>query len=53
MSSFNIEQKQAILEYGEAKYTMGYKDGYISGVLSGGLLSIIGFIVVKLLNNKY
>jgi hypothetical protein len=46
--SFNLEQKQAILEYGEAKYAMGYKDGYISGILSGGLLSIIGFLAINL-----
>jgi hypothetical protein len=51
--SFNIEQKQAILEYGEAKYTMGYKDGYINGILSGGLLSIIGILAITLCTKNH
>jgi hypothetical protein len=39
------EQRQAIIEYGEGRYQMGYKDGYVSGIICGILLSGITFLI--------
>ena len=44
-------QKQAILEYGEAKYITGYKDGYTSGIISGVLLTTIAILVYNISKN--
>jgi hypothetical protein len=42
----SADQKQAILEYGEAKWAQGYKDGYISGLICGVLLGTITYLTV-------
>lgn len=46
--NFSDAQKQAIVEYGEAKYHLGYKEGYISGMICGILLGSITLMVVKI-----
>ncbi len=39
------EQRQAIVDYGEGRYQMGYKDGCVSGIICGILLSGITFMM--------
>ena len=43
--SITDEQSLAIIEYGEGKYRMGYKDGCVSGIICGILLSGITFLI--------
>ena len=43
--SLSKEEYAEILDFGEAKYTMGYKDGYVSGLVTGALLASIVFLI--------
>ena len=51
--TFNDNQKQAIIEYGEAKYAQGCKDGFISGILSGSLLTMIVFLTATIIKERH
>ena len=46
------DQKQAILNYGEAKYSLGYRDGYVSGIITGVLLSSICLVMSELVKKQ-
>jgi hypothetical protein len=46
--TMNDNERQAVLEYGEGKYDMGYKDGYISGIVCGALLSTIAILAYRI-----
>ncbi len=45
-------QKQAILNYGEAKYSIGYRDGYMTGIVTGVLLSSICLVMSALVKKQ-
>ena len=34
-------ERESIIEYGDIKYYLGYKDGYAAGIISGVLLASI------------
>ena len=42
--------KEAIIEYGEAKYAIGYKDGYVAGVVTGILCSVCIMTISLIIN---
>ena len=42
------DQRQAITEYGEAKYAIGYKDGYMAGIVSGILVATCTMIIISI-----
>jgi tetrahydromethanopterin S-methyltransferase subunit F len=46
--SYSEEQRQAIIEFSKSKYALGYKEGYVSGLICGVLLSTITLVVFKL-----
>jgi hypothetical protein len=47
--NLSAEQKQAIIDYGEAKWALGYKEGYISGIISGVLLGTIAYLTFSII----
>lgn len=49
---YNNEQKEAIIEYGINKYNNGYIAGYASGIVTGSLITILGFLAANILQYK-
>ena len=43
--SLSKEEYAEMLDFGEVKYAMGYKDGYVSGIVTGALLASIAFLI--------
>ena len=43
------EQRQAIIDYGEGRYNIGYKNGMINGIITGVLLSSVIMLVAAII----